>query len=107
MPRRILTLIASLLLTVSAVPAEQPPEGMRTVSAARFGIVVQTPAAWTLSDWSRDSRAFVLRLPQDDRTVQGLVSCELAMAPEALEEFQKRVEQSAKADGGQCIRGES
>ncbi len=103
MPCPSLALLAVLLLiTAAAARAEQPGEGLRTIDVKRFGITVQAPLAWNLIGWGQDDRAFVLRLPQDDRAVMGLVSCELSMAPEALEEFQKRIEQSAKAERQQA-----
>jgi len=97
-------LVAAALLAVLAAPAraERPGEGLRFIAVKRFGVTVQAPLAWNLIDWGQDDRAFVLRLPQDDRTVNGFVSCELAMAPEKLEEFQKRIEQSAAAEQKQA-----
>ncbi len=65
--------------------------GMRTVDAKRFGIVVRCPAAWKLTVWARDDKAFVLRLPQEDGSPPGSVSCTLGVAPEKLESIEKQV----------------
>lgn len=71
-------------------------DGRRAVEVKRFGISVRVPQAWSLVDWARNSRAFKLQVPQDEKIklgedlFVGRVSCDLGVAPESLQEFQTR-----------------
>lgn len=65
-------------------------DGLRDVRAERYGVVVRVPQAWRLINWSDDDQAFLLKVPQDDGSEVGYVSCDLALAPESLEEYRKR-----------------
>ena len=46
-------------------------DGLRDVVAERYGIQVRVPQAWHLIAWSRDDKAFVLKLPQDEGSSVG------------------------------------
>lgn len=90
-----LLLMATLLFFAARASAQHPADGLRTVDAKRFGVTVKTPVAWNLIAWSQDEKAFVLRLPQENRASEGSVSCELTMAPESLDETRKRIDGEA------------
>ncbi len=73
-------------------------DGLRAVEVPRYGIKVRVPPAWTLIDWGTNDKAFVLRIPQDEGSPAGLVSCELGIAPASLEEFRKRHQANHEAE---------
>lgn len=95
-PLRVQSLLGALLvvLLLKASLALSAEDGRRAVEVARYGISVRVPQAWNLIDWGHDDKAFVLRLPQDAGSSVGFVACELGVAPESLEEYQKRQEAS-------------
>jgi hypothetical protein len=72
-------------------------DGRRALEVKRYGIAVRVPLAWRLITWGRDNQAFVLKLPQDSSASKGFVKCELGIAPESLDEYQKR-QQAAEAE---------
>ena len=82
----------SLCAGLFAGDARAQGDGRRAVKAERYGIATRVPQAWNLIDWSRDDKAFLLKLPQDKGSKSGYVSCELGVAPEHLEEFRARLE---------------
>ncbi|MBL8826729.1 MAG: hypothetical protein JNM18_07050 [Planctomycetaceae bacterium] len=69
-------------------------DGLRTVKVERYGIMTRVPRAWRLIGWSHDEKAFLLGLPQDPGSSAGFVSCELGVAPESLDDFRKRIDES-------------
>lgn len=95
---RVLVSVFLLGTALLAAPlrAQAADDGRRAVEAKRFGISVRVPQAWSLVDWARNSRAFKLQLPQDEKiklgedSFVGRVSCDLGVAPESLKEFQTR-----------------
>jgi hypothetical protein len=93
--------VALAAVAVGARP-EQAADGLRNIEVKRFGVSVQAPLAWNLIVWGQDDRAFVLRLPQEDQSTKGYVSCELALAPEELEDFRKRFQTSDEAEQKQA-----
>jgi hypothetical protein len=84
-------------IDVHVATAQSPDDGRRAVKVDAYGISVRVPQAWRLISWSRDDAAFILRLPQDPGSKTGFVKCELGIAPERLEEYQKREPQSVAA----------
>ena len=81
-------LVASGLLAIASLATAE--DGYRPVEPKGYGIAVQTPVAWRLSSFGDDKNAFVLMLPQDeDAPRAGLVSCQLELYPDSLEEIQK------------------
>lgn len=85
-----LTMVVLIAGVVLGQEEQQPSDGLRTVNVQRFGIVVKAPVAWPLIRWAQDNTAFTLRLPQEDGSRAGYVSCELAVAPESLTDYQRR-----------------
>lgn len=79
-------------------PAVGAQDGLRTVEVRRYGISVRTPQAWTLIDWGTNEKAFVLSVPQTNRSKAGQVACELGVAPASLEEFRKRHQANDEAE---------
>ncbi len=89
--RPIAVSVACLVAGLAAMRLHAAEDGLRTVDAHRFGIVVRCPAAWKLTVWTRDNNAFVLGLPQEDGSPPGSVSCTLGIAPETLAAVEKQV----------------
>lgn len=65
-------------------------DGKRAVDVPRYGVHVRVPQAWELVDWSRDDTAFVLDVPQDDKSPVGHVACTITAAPESLDVYHDR-----------------
>jgi len=89
-------LLVACCLTAFSPPARAADDGRRAVDVKRYGITVRVPQAWRLISWARDNQAFALRVPQDSKASNGLVLCELGIAPENLAEYQKREEAAAR-----------
>ena len=94
-------LICLVLIVGRTSLAQTASDGRRAVRSERYGIATRVPAAWRLIDWSRDDKAFVLKLPQDPGSKTGYVSCELGVAPESLDDFRKRIDDSAASEAKQ------
>ncbi len=88
LPRLGSLLTAMLLLADAAYGQSADPR--RKVVVERYGISVRAPQAWELITWGENDRAFVLRLPQDDESPVGYVTCDLSVAPDQLETFRDR-----------------
>ncbi len=87
-----------VFVMVAPAHSQQPVDGLRTVDVKRFGITVKAPVAWNLIVWSQDARAFVLRVPQEKKSSEGSVTCELTMAPETLAGIRKRMAAEAEVE---------
>jgi hypothetical protein len=96
------------VLAATALAAASPllaaDDGKRAVEVPRFGVRVRVPQAWTVIDWSRDDRAFMLQMPQDARSKVGNVTCRMRVATEQLSDVQKRfaAEEVADADAAKA-----
>lgn len=92
-------------LILAAVPglsgrsaAQGLDDGLRKIDAPRFGIMVRAPLAWDLVQWSEDDKAFVLSLPQERGSPHGYVTCQLALPPENLADYQRLNEREDARD---------
>jgi hypothetical protein len=76
--------------------------------APKFGLKTEIPGEWTIALRERDERIFVAFIPQDDPERPGVVACELALAPETLDEYRTRIDANAKrGEGvGKLVRNE-
>lgn len=90
--------LCALLIMVHGSWGDEPADAEGSVAATRrleikrFGIAIDVPENWKLVEEGRNDRAFVLQLPHEPGTRPAFAACELAIAPESLEEFQKRHE---------------
>ena len=85
--------LALLLASCGAIAwaqDETPDNNTRAVNVEKYGVSCRVPQAWRLVGWAQDDTAFVLRLPQEKESHEGVVSCELSLAPSSLDEFKKR-----------------
>lgn len=89
MTRSILAILATAL--VSAEP--------QTFDSPKYGLKVQVPADWTIADREQDDRIFVAIIPQKDFNRPGAVACELAAAPESLDDYRTRIDKNAQRGG--------
>ena len=90
--RRIERVLAALAVAAAiSSSAQAADDGRRAVVVERYGISVRVPQAWRLITWGRDAEAFALKLPQDSGSNSGIVSCELGVAPESLDDYRERI----------------
>jgi hypothetical protein len=76
--------------------------------APKFGVKAEIPKEWPLFLREKDDRVFVAIIPQADPDRPGVAACELALAPEGLEEYRTRIDTNAKqGEGrGKLVRNE-
>jgi hypothetical protein len=85
-------------LANSSQAADPANDGLRAVNVERYGICVRVPQAWSLTNWARNARAFELTAPQEPSSALGTVTCDLGIAPDSLEDYRKRLEETDKAE---------
>jgi hypothetical protein len=92
---------AFILLAISAAAAGAEPELLETVSfeAPKYGVSTHIPKAWPIAVHEKEDRVFVALVPQADRDRPGVAACELALAPESLEEYRTRIDTNARKNG--------
>ncbi len=99
---RFTSLAVALLLVSYGVTAcaqeETPDNNTRAVNVEKYGVSCRVPQAWRLVGWAQDDAAFVLRLPQEKESHEGVVACELSLAPSSLDEFKKRHQAADEAE---------
>ena len=91
---------ALLLLVFSA--ACQPAEGplpTEPFDAPKYGLATRIPKDWTVAVHEEDDRIFVAIIPQRDFERPGVAACELALAPENLDDYRTRIDTTAKKNG--------
>ena len=57
------------------------------------------PKDWPIAVHEEDDRIFVAIIPQADFDRPGIAACELALAPESLDDYRTRIDTSAKKNG--------
>lgn len=62
----------------------------------RYGLAVSLPASWTVTARERAELVFRATVPQADPTQPGTLWCDLAIAPESLEDWRTRIDAQAK-----------
>jgi hypothetical protein len=88
-----------ILLTVSAgdpVPKLPPTEPFE---APKYGVTTRIPKSWPVAVHEEEDRIFVAIIPQQDFDRPGVAACELALAPESLEDYRTRINASAARNG--------
>ena len=99
---RTFSLASALMLLAFAasrsnVHADESAE-LSTLSVKDFGLEVQAPAHWKLVAKAEDSMAFGVTIPNEDRQQVAGVKCEIAAAPESLEEYRTRIDRRAERE---------
>jgi hypothetical protein len=94
-----------LVLSVLSVSSEVKSE---TFDAPKFGVKAEIPKEWPIFLREKDDRVFVAIVPQADPDRPGVAACELALAPEGLDEYRTRIDTNAKrGEGrGKLVRNE-
>ena len=87
-----------IAISAPAEDRELPP----TVpfEAPKYGVSTRIPKDWSLAVREKDDRVFVAFIPQDDPNRPGVAACELALAPESLEEYRTRIDTNAGITAG-------
>jgi hypothetical protein len=88
----------ALLFAVLSGPAPDLPE-TALFEAPKYGVTTRIPKAWSIAVREREDRVFVALIPQADLDRPGVAACELALAPESLEEYRTRIDTNAKKNG--------
>jgi len=98
MPRAIALVLMSTVL--GAVPQEQTLVGdeFQVLAVREFGIEVSVPLDWKLVAKAEDSLAFGFSVSGDAPMQLAGVKCEIANAPESLEEYRDRIDRRAERE---------
>ncbi len=91
----ILLLLSTLALT-GPEPDLLPTEAFE---APKYGVTTRIPKEWTIAVREQDDRVFVAVISQKDLDRPGVAACELALAPESLDDYRTRIDQRAKNTG--------
>jgi hypothetical protein len=67
--------------------------------APKYGVTTQIPKDWTVAVREEEDRIFVAVIPQKDFDRPGIAACELALAPESLDDYRTRIDKNAKNNG--------
>jgi hypothetical protein len=95
--------MSSLLLVFALImPGQDPaPDLLQTepFEAPKYGVATRIPKAWPIAQHEAEDRVFVAVIPQQEFDRPGVAACELALAPESLEDYRTRIEANAKRNG--------
>lgn len=87
-----------LLAALAQAPAT-PPDATVPFEAPKYGVVAKVPKAWTIAEREKEDRVFVLIVPQPEFGDPGIAACELALAPESLDDYRTRIDRNAERGG--------
>lgn len=91
---------ALLLLACSvAIQAGQDVKATEPFDAPKYGLATRIPEEWKIAAREEDDRVFVAIIPQADFDRPGIAACELALAPQSLDEYRTRIDTGAKKNG--------
>lgn len=88
-------MISTLLAGLAAAVVAAGLDATTPFESPRFGVKVAMPTDWEVAVREREEYAFVARVPQADPDRPGAVACELALAPQSLEEYRTRIDANA------------
>jgi hypothetical protein len=76
--------------------------------SARYGIAFNLPADWSIAVREKDAYVVLAKVPQSNPDAPGAFVCELALAPESLNEYRTRLDTNAARGRlpGKLIRNE-
>ncbi len=86
-----------MLVAQNGLALDLPPT--EPFEAPKYGVTTRIPKAWTIAGREEEDRIFVAVIPQKDFPQPGIAACELALAPESLEEYRSRIDANAKRNG--------
>ena len=101
-----LSLFVSVLL--SAISASSAVKSPVPFESPKYGIKAHLPASWEVVAREEEDIIFLARIPQEDPDRPGGLACELALAPESLEEYRTRINANAERgrSPGKLVRNE-
>lgn len=102
-------LAVALTLASAVIADEGSPAATDTAfSSEKYGITCPLAPNWDVVIRERDDLIFVARIPQRDPERPAAVGCELALAPESLDEYRTRIDANAERGRipGDLIRNE-
>ena len=67
--------------------------------APKYGVATRIPKDWPIAVHEEEDRIFVAIIPQKDFDRPGVAACELAPAPESLDDYRTRIDTTAKRNG--------
>ncbi|MGC8639822.1 MAG: hypothetical protein ACP5XB_08115 [Isosphaeraceae bacterium] len=98
--RGTMTSFLLLLATVTrCAQAATDQHATQSFEAPKYGVTTRIPREWHLAAREKEDRVFVALISQDDPNRPGAVACELALAPESLEEYRSRIDSNARKRG--------
>ena len=62
-------------------------------------MATRIPNDWAIAVHEQEDRIFVAIIPQKDFDRPGVAACELALAPEALDDYRTRIDTTARRNG--------
>lgn len=83
-------LVAFSALLALAGPMLAPDEH-QSFASAKYGVEVELPPTWEVAIREEEDVVFACVVPQRDPNRPGAVGCEIALAPESLDEFRTRI----------------
>lgn len=102
--------IITQAMALTAIGGADTPDKSETASASfespHYGIRIRIPSAWPVIAREKDEIVFVSQIPQAKRPDRpGVMACEIAIAPESLEEFRSRIDRNAQRgnDRGELV----
>jgi hypothetical protein len=92
-----MSLPAPLLFLFAATQlAAQPPAHTEPFVAPKYGIATRIPASWKIDTREKEDRVFVALVPQPAFGPPGVAACELALAPQSLDDYRTRIDKNAE-----------
>jgi hypothetical protein len=92
--------LSTTWMLFSLTPPDGPtPSPTQAFEAPKYGVATRIPREWPLGVREKDDRVFVAFIPQNDPNRPGVAACELALAPESLEEYRTRIDSNARQRG--------
>jgi hypothetical protein len=90
------------LILISAAAGQAPTSGTlptEPFEAPKYGLSTRIPKAWKIAEHEKEDRVFVAMVPQPEFGAPGVAACELALAPESLEDYRTRIDKTAERGG--------
>ena len=91
-----------LLLLTLALTAAQPALDLPATElfeAPKYGLATRIPKTWPIAVHEEEDRIFVAIIPQKEFDRPGVAACELALAPETLDDYRTRIDTNAQRNG--------
>ena len=89
------------LISLASAIADPVPDLLPTqpFETTRYGLSTRIPKDWPVAVREEEDRVFVAIIPQKDFDRPGVAACELALAPENLDDYRTRIDANSKRDG--------